>query len=168
MFFGFQLGNLIPADVYHHHHDTDDWTWKDETEHVNYTWRRVRQGTDQARVALMLSCSGTVAPESLPNEIDNNFSIYEIRTEGCEPSTNALRTRQGLENFKHMYEEFRRMVRRVHPELTTLHLFPAVSPPIAILCGRELMPKVDPVLRIYDFDKRSHGFCFRTEVNKND
>jgi len=55
-----------------------------------------------------------------------------------------------------------------HPQLETIHLFPAVPPPIAILCGRELMPKVDPALRVYDFRKKQGGFDFVLEVNKND
>ena len=49
-----------------------------------------------------------------------------------------------------------------------LHLFPAVPALIAILCGRELLPKVHPELLVYDFDKQKAGFTFQLKVNPHE
>ncbi len=164
---GHQLGNTIPADVYHHHHDTDDWSWKTSKHTRIFEHELVRTGKDIACVALLISVSGTITVSSLPKDIDERFYIYQIRPVKVRPSTNCLRTREDLENFKRTYEDLLRDLRYMHHSLDAINLFPAIPPPIAIVCGRELMPKVDPALRIYDFNKRQGGFMFSLEVNGN-
>lgn len=168
VYLGYQVGNTVPADVYRHHRDTDDWRWQEKDVHVQFASHLVRPGSDRTAVALLLSISGTVLPVNLPPEIDERFYIYEIAPIAVQPSTNCLKTRQELENFKRTYEECRREIYRKHPGLRTIHLFPAVPSPVAILCGRELMPKVDAALAVYDYDKRSGGFNYFLEVNQYD
>jgi SMODS-associated and fused to various effectors sensor domain len=163
---GNQLGNTIPADVYQHHHDTNDWVWKTGKPAISFRERLLRSGKDKASVALCLSISGTIELASLPPEIDDRFSVYELAPFGVKPSKNCVTTKETLENFKRAYEEFRRNLRRNHYPLDVLHLFPAVPPPVAILSGREMMPKVDPALHVYDFNK-SEGFKFSLEVDGN-
>ncbi len=165
---GDQLSNTIPLDVYHHHHDRDDWTWKDDVNPVTFSHELLQEGTDPASVALLLSISGQVHAQILPKSIDKSFYIYQIRTSNCKPSTNALKTREGLENFRRTFEDWRRSVLGFHRQVASVHLFPAVPPPIAVLCGRELMPKVDPVLKVYDFNKQRNGFNLILEVNPNE
>jgi len=46
-----------------------------------------------------------------------------------------------------------------------IHLFPAVPAPIALLCGRELLPKADPSLMVYDYVDNKQGFKFALQVN---
>jgi hypothetical protein len=65
-----------------------------------------------------------------------------------------------------VYEEARSLIRRDHAGLKTLHLFPAVPAPVAVLCGRELLPKVDPALIVYDRDKSNGGFQKILAVNE--
>lgn len=165
---GHRLGNTIPADVYHHHHDTEDWTWKTASRRAEFEHRLLRRGARRDCVALLVSISGTVETASLPSQIDKKFWLYEIRPKGMKSDTNCLKTRECLENFKRVYEEWLREVRRKHYPLGEIHVFPAVPPPVAILCGRELMPKVDPALRVYDYNKTRQGFGFSLEVNSND
>lgn len=162
---GRQLGRTLPADIYHHHHDQDNWLWKTRGRRVTFEHTRVRDGTDPACVALVLNVSGTIAVDGLPLEIDERFTIYAISPHDVRPSTNCIRTRENLEAFKQAYEEFLRDLRRTHDRVDTIRLFPAVPPSVAIACGRELMPKVDPALRIYDFDKAHGRFQFSLEVN---
>lgn len=165
---GRRLGSTVPADVYHHHHDKDNWIWKTHGRHITFEHKRVREGTDPACIALLLNVSGTISLSSLPQEIGEHFTIYEISPREVRPSTNCIRTREHLESFKQAYEEFLRDLRRMHHRVDMIHLFPAVPPPVAIACGRELMPKVDPALRVYDFDKTLGGFQFSLEVNGHD
>ena len=53
-----------------------------------------------------------------------------------------------------------------HAGLVSVHLFPAVPAPIAVLCGREILPKVHPELRIYDNNKRHGGFTYQLTINQ--
>ena len=165
---GKQLGNTMPADIFHHHHDKDNWSWKTRGRQITFEQKRVRQGSDPACVAVLLNVSGTIPLSTLPTEIGEHFSVYQIAPREVGPSTNCIRTHEHLESFKAAYEEFLRDLRRTYDRVDAIHVFPAVPPPVAIACGRELMPKVDPVLRVYDFDKTQGGFQFALEVNGND
>jgi hypothetical protein len=102
----------------------------------------------------------------LPTEIDEKFFIYEITLAKGTPRPSYLRTREDLSRFKDVYEEARSSIRRDHGSLAALHIFPAVPVPVAVLCGRELLPKVDPALVVYDNDKNSGGFKQILRVNQ--
>jgi SMODS-associated and fused to various effectors sensor domain len=59
-------------------------------------------------------------------------------------------------------------IRGEYPALRELHLFPAVPAPVAVACGFDLLPKVDPVLIIYDNIKEEGGFIERLRVNNHE
>ena len=114
---------------------------------------------------MVLSLSGTVPLGHLPKEIDRRYSIYELTLKGRNPSPIFLRTKQDLENFRLAYQAALSTMMREHRGIKSLHFFPAVPAPVAILCGRELLPKVHPELLVYDFDKRNVDFKFQLKVN---
>ena len=63
-----------------------------------------------------------------------------------------------------------RTIKANHGNISAISLFPAVPAPIAVLCGRELLPKVDPELWVYDNNKRKEnkGFNLILKVNEYD
>jgi len=152
------LSNKIPVDLYQRHRDSQAWVWKEEGEPVKYEVRQLRQGNDPRKVALLLSLSGEVLEHELPDEIDSEFSVYEITLDGANPSTAFLRTQEDLEAFKTVYREFLRELRSRHGPLDEVHVFPAVPAPIAVACGMERLQKIDPALLVYDCDKTKGGF----------
>ena len=166
VFLGSQLSNKVAVESYQRHRDTEDWVWKIDGEPIEYIFLKRQSGTDSSSVALILSLSGTIQISELPAEIDQRFSIYEITLARATPRPSFLRTREDLLRFKDIYEEARSSIRRDHGGLVAVHLFPAVPAPIAVLCGRELLPKVDPVLVVYDNDKKSAGFQQILKVNE--
>lgn len=165
VYLGSQLSNKIPVDLYQRHRDTEDWVWKTTGIPVQYQIKRLSAGTDRSNVALVLSLSGTVGPSSLPSEIDERFFVYEITLVDRLPSPTFLCLRQDLESFKTTYQTCLRMIGRDHSTASAIHLFPAVPAPIAVLCGRELLPKIDPALYVYDNDKKNGGFKLAWRVN---
>ena len=48
-----------------------------------------------------------------------------------------------------------------------LHLLPAVPAPVAIACGYDLLPKVDPNIIVYD-NIKPHGFLERLKVSNHE
>src|SRR5439155_26342164 len=98
-------------------------------------------GTDLSRVALLLSLSGSIQSAQLPLEINREVSIYEITLAEGTPRPSYLRMREELVRFKNVYEHALSSIRKDHPDVTAIHLFPAVPAPVAVLCGRELLPK---------------------------
>jgi len=158
VFLGNRLSNKVAVEPYQRHRDTEDWIWKTEGEPAEYKFHRRRKGTDVSNVALLLSLSGTTHLSDLPADIDKRFFIYEITLAKGTPRPGYLRMREDLARFKDVYEEARSSIRRDHAGLAAVHLFPAVPVPVAVLCGRELLPKVDPALIVYDRDKNNGGF----------
>lgn len=162
------LGNKIPTDLFQRHRDAENWTWKTDGALAEYKFERLSKGTDDEKVVLILSLSGKIHLDKLPPEIVGDASVYEITLNNANPNPNFLRQKQDLAAFKDIYQLALREIGGNHGKLERLHLFPAVPAPVAVLCGRELMPKVDPILSIYDDDKRHGGYRMILEVNKYD
>jgi hypothetical protein len=76
----------------------------------------------------------------------------------------VLKTRADLERFTAEYVRGMAHLRAQHQQLLQLHLFPAVPAPIGITLGRSRLPRVDPVLKVYDRDDRAGGFVAALEV----
>ena len=165
IFLGSQLSNKIPVELFQRHRDTEDWVWKTSGEPVEYKFHKIKPGHDPKNVALILSLSGKIHLDSLPPGIDSSYSVYEITLADGQPNPTYLRLREDLTKFKEKYQTSLRAVLRDHGQLKIIHLFPAVPAPVAVLCGKELLPKVDPKLKVYDFDKNKGGFNFILEVN---
>lgn len=168
IYLGRQLSNKVPLDPYQRHRDTEDWAWKQDGTAVGYRFRQIRKGKDRSKVALVLPLSGPVTVNDLPAAIDGRFSIYEINLARGTPNPTYLRLREDVTEFRRIYQEALRTIAGNHQALREIHLFPAVPAPIAVLCGRELLPKVDPVLLVYDYNKSQGGFQPTLRINENE
>lgn len=165
---GARLSNKIPTDLFQLHRDTETWTWKEARSSARYRFVRRRLGKDSTKVSLLLSLSGQIAAQDLPHIIDERYSIYEITLSHQVPRPTFLASKADLENFRLVYQKALSTITRNHGLVDDLHLFPAVPAPVAILLGRELLPKVHPALHVYDFNKRNGGFTFQLKVNANE
>lgn len=160
------LSNKVPNDLFQKHRDTKNWKWKNEGELVQNKVNIVKEGTDRKKVALVLSLSGKIYLEDLPSKVINEASVYEIILGNELPHPLFLNQNQDLINFSVIYQQTLRLIGANHGKLEELHLFPAIPAPVAVVCGQELMPKMDPVLVVYDGDKREGGYYRVLEVNK--
>jgi len=166
IYLGSQLSNKVPVDVFQRHRDTEDWVWKDSGTPAEYRFDKIREGRGQGCIALILSLSGKVKPEALPPTIDEQFTVYELTLANMDTNPTYLRQRDDLTRFKDTYQAALRTIARECGQCDSIHLFPAVPAPVAVFCGRELLPKVDPKLVVYDYDKRLGGFTPIIEVNQ--
>lgn len=164
-FLGSQLSNKVPLDLYQRHRDKENWAWKEGQASVVYDFRERQKGSDPLSVALMLSLSGLIPIERLPIEIDGKFSIYEIKLANIVPNPTFLNSKADLEEFRISYQLALGHILKNHPGIKSIEFFPAVPAPIAVLCGRELLSKVHPELRVYDNDKRHGGFLYQLTLN---
>jgi SMODS-associated and fused to various effectors sensor domain len=130
--------------------------------------RRRRTGANDVCVALVLSLSGTIDDRLLPSEIDADYSVYEITLQDRTPDPGFLNRREDLDNFRLTYRRFLAELMRDHPGIKELHVFPAVPAPVAVTCGHDLLPKVQPTLAVYDYDRMSGGFNNRLRINSHD
>lgn len=165
--FGAVLGNKVAAEMYQRHRDTEDWRWKTDGTPVAYSFERVKAGTPDGAVALVLSLSGQVSVDQVTAVAGASATVYELTLAGQDPRPTYLRLRDDLARFASEYREALAVIRATHPGLATLGVFPAVPAPVAVVMGRELLPKIDPVLLVHDFDK-VNGFQQRVKVNTYD
>lgn len=168
VYLGSCLSDKVPLTLYQRHRDSESWKWKNKGEVVSYEFRDLRRGSDAASVALLLSLSGRVCDDELPPEIDSRFSVYEITLVDVQPTPRFLNREESLRAFRDTFLGAMRHIVTSHPKLRRLHLFPAVPAPVAVAIGRDLMPKRDPALLVYDFDKRAGGFTPALEVNNRE
>jgi hypothetical protein len=164
-FLGNQLSNKVPLDLYQRHRDTEDWSWKTGGEPVKYSFEKIRGGTEGSRVVLMVALSGVLNLDDLPPEIAKDVAAYRLTLGNSVPMTTFLRTRRDLDEFRNQYQLAIATIVRDYPSVREIDFFPAAPAPIAVLCGRELLPKVHPALRIYDKDKNKGGFTYTLTIN---
>lgn len=165
--FGAVLGNKVAADVYQRHRDNEEWRWKTEGDPVNYAFKKIKDGGKDGAVAIVVSLSGKVPLDQVEARTGASTTIYEISLKGQTPKPTFLRLREDLARFATAYREALAIIRSEHVGLAELMVFPAVPAPVAVVMGRELLPKVDPVLLVHDFDK-VNGFQQRVKVNVYD
>lgn len=162
---GRELSDKVESDIFQRHRDTEDWTWKSADAPTEYVLKTIRHGTDAKSVALCLSLSGMIHAEALPAGIDKRFTVYDLTLANMQPNPTFLNSRADLTGFRMAYQKALRVIGGQHAGVSELHLFPAVPAPVAVLCGRELLPKVDPKLLVYDADKANGGFTLVLTVN---
>jgi hypothetical protein len=165
IFLGSKLSNKVPTDLYQRHRDSESWTWKKSGAPVKYKFRALQTGGDKNKVALLLCLSGCGPRDNLPAQIDETYSVYEITLDGTTASPTFLSLREDLEKFRIAYQDALAEIAKEHGGLKEIDLFPAVPAPIAVLCGRETLPKTHPALRVYDYDKSHEGFTYQLTVN---
>lgn len=162
------LSDKVPLTLYERHRDSEGWKWKNKGEVMSYEFRTLRRGSDPVSVALLLSLSGRIREDDLPGVIDSRFTVYEITLDGIEPTPRFLNREESLHAFRDVFLEAMRTIVANHRGLGQLHLFPAVPAPVAVAIGRDVMPKRDPTVLVYDFDKRAGGFTPALEVNNDE
>jgi len=150
VYVGNAIGDKVVTDFYQRHRDEPmDWRWR-HGEVAAFDVTRIQHGTDQKRIALVLSLSGRITRESLPANIDDQYHIYEIAPVGINPDRSIFNTRESLAAFQRTYQSALRAIEAEHGLRGELHLFPAIPAPVAVICGRELLKDVSPQLHVYD------------------
>lgn len=166
---GGELSNKIQVDFFQRHREVGKlWTWRTQGTAARFQVRKLRKGRSPSSVALVMDLSGAIPLGDLPSEIDHNYTVYRLSLVDQAPNLGFLRRREDLEAFRKTYRDFVAGLRKKHPRLRELHLFPAVPAPIAVCCAHDLLPKAHPALLVYDYDKSRGGFVFRVRVNGNE
>jgi len=148
---GRELGNKVNVDLFQRQRDpARGWRWYDDGPIVDFDLVRLRTGTTSDRVGLLLSISARLDLASLPSEVDDQFTLYELVPRGVAPSVELIRRREDLLAFRTAYRAALESICSAHSGLQSLLLFPAVPAPIAVACGQEIMPKAHPALRVFD------------------
>jgi SMODS-associated and fused to various effectors sensor domain len=150
VYLGYVLDDKIPAELYQKHKGADEgWLWPESKIGANFEIITHHTNSSQGEIALILSLSGTVPVDDLPEGI-KDLTIWEIRPVGITPNPNLFRSQQTLDAFARSYQDLLANLEQTHKSAKTIHLFPAAPITAAITCGRHLMRGVHPALTVYD------------------
>lgn len=166
MVLGESLSDKIPTELYQRHRDTESWRWKASGDVITFETKKLREGTDPQKVAMLVAVSGQLTEGDLSEGIDRSYSVYRISPTNAAPGTGILQVADSLREFGSEYRRSLRWLSSEHPNATEIALFPAVPAPVAVAMGRDLLPKRDPVLVVYDFNRAHGGFKKALEINK--
>lgn len=159
VYLGNAIGDKVATDFYQRHRDEPaNWRWRDG-DPITFETRQIQVGTDKKLVALVLSLSGIISRESLSENINDKYNIYEITPMNIEPGRTIFRTAQSLAAFQQEYQSTLRMIEANHGLKGDLHLFPAIPAPVAVICGREILKDISPKLHIYDITENGYEFA---------
>jgi hypothetical protein len=134
---------------------------------VQFDLHQLGDAGSVTELGLVLSLSGSVSHESLPSFAADQ-PLFEIRPSSHQPNTALIRQRGDLEAFRATYRRAVAELRGRYPALKRIHLYPAVPAPVAVACGFDLLPKVDPEFFIYDNLREEGGFIKRLSVNDHE
>ena len=163
IYLGYCLGDKVATDIYQKHRTGDEgWVWDKKGETIQFERRLLQKGSDNTKVALVLSVSGKILRAELPKHIGEDFYIYEIMPEEIKPNREVVSLESTLSAFRTVYQRLLREIERSHKETEEIHLFPAIPVSVAVVCGRELLKDVTPNLYVYD--KVGDEYKFTMEV----
>jgi hypothetical protein len=158
IYLGSLLPNTIPTDLYQRHRDTERWTWKENEKPVSFKREVIQEGGKDGQVTVIVDLSGTIPPDALPGEIRDGAWLYRLTLADRVPDPTFLSSRGDLDRFKAEYQALLGDITARHGILPEINMVPAVPAPIAILIGRERLPKVHPALRVFDRNGSDYGF----------
>lgn len=162
IYFGYELGDVIPSDVYQPRRDSNNpWKWQVFSDaKFNYTVA-TPSFADKCHdkiVVLNLSLSDTIHPQAIAQVLEEPYCTYKMVVP--EPGRNYLTSKEQLELFKVEMRTLLGRIKKAHHTGYKIHLFPAVPASVAVSLGQLLLPKSDPAIHIYDYNSRCEGFQY--------
>lgn len=162
---GTLLDDTVPVDLYPKQRDGDEgWGWTSTAAHVGFGFTQIRVGNDPSKVALLVSVSGSVDQDRLPNQVDDQYTIYELRPTGTLPAPGLISSADALDAFSRTWREVLATVEAQHHGVQNLPTFAAVPAAAAVNMGRHLMRAAHPPLHIYDRVTGSDTYQFTTST----
>lgn len=165
-YLGSLIGDIESVDLYQKHRGKSGWKWKDESDNFRMEHYRVVNPVKhnaKAKNAILISISGMVDRKKVLELIGKDCNLYEIAA--VKTGLDFLSSRLKLEMFCREYRQLLGNIRDMNGHNKELHLFCAAPSPVAVECGRAVLPKCDPPLRVYDFNKRKNGFVYALTIN---
>lgn len=164
---GTLIDDTVPVDIYPKRRDGDEgWGWTSAPARVKFDFTQVQVGSDPTKVALLVSVSGSVDQRRLPCEIDDGYTIYELRPADTLPTPGLIGSAESLDAFSQTWREVLATVEAQHHGVHTLPTFAAVPAAAAISMGRHLMRAAHPPLDVYDRVIDSDTYQFATSTAK--
>jgi hypothetical protein len=158
MYFGKKLGDILPMEIYQRHRDIEEWVWPSAGGNSQpYSVDVVRSaGKGASDVILELSLSDLIDPDSIRRVLDGELPWYRLSIP--EPNRDHLKSKAQLREFSNLYHRTLSRITADAGKRCMIHLFHAVPVSAAIQMGRNLLPKADARIQVYDFNRDENGW----------
>ena len=159
MFLGKCIGDTIPTDLYQSHRNITDtnhtWSWPKEKQDIEtcYIVRSPQINKGSKNVAIALSLSAEIPEGRYAKLVSAGFSVYEITIKN--PSLYFLKSPKQIQDFSRAYRKLLNKIQVTHGDSCQISIIPAVPAPIAVECGRVLLPKSDPEIFACEYDDQN-------------
>ena len=167
MYLGKCIGDTVAANLFQSHRDIHDpsrtWTWrKNNPKNFNYIVSELAN-KEGKKVLLKIALSDFIAEDKYSTLLDENTSVYEISI--SEPSTNFLKHPTQIESFRDHYRKLLNLIQSRHGNDCNISILSAIPCPIAIECGRALLPTKDPEISAYNYYAETGEFKNVLRIN---
>ncbi len=162
---GAALGEGIQVDLYPTRRSASGgFGWTPDVEVAEFAFER-RQSGDSAKVAVLVSLSGTVDAARLPPDVDASWTVYELTLTNMSEGVETICSQAALDNFTRCWRDLLAALERDHAGVDSVSVFPAVPVTAAIAIGRALIRGAHPTLAIYDLSAASERYEFAMDVS---
>ena len=130
---------------------------------MRYRFVRINHGRHK-KVALVLSLSGKIRLQDLPEEVRMSSAIYEITLDGLTPQPTFLRQKRDLDAFRAVYQQAIATILQAHGPLNTVDVFPAVPAPDRRALRSGIAAQGSPEAARVRQRQNTGGFTFKLEA----
>ncbi|MCC5654751.1 SAVED domain-containing protein [Nostoc sp. XA013] len=167
IYLGRCIGDTVPTDIYQSHRNIENtsktWSWQEDANYeLNYLIS-CEQEEKSKIVLLKLAISDTINSDKYNNILTNDCNIYQITV--SEPSPHFLKSKKQLEIFSYEYRKLLNQIQAKHGKNCQILILPAVPVPIAVECGRVILPTKDPEIFVCEYYKEQGGFQKVLKIN---
>lgn len=170
IYFGYELGDVIPSDVYQPHRDSSNpWQWQllnDAKFNYMIEAPNLVDKCNDKIVVLNLSLSDTIHPQAIDQVLKDPYCTYKLTVP--VPDRNYLTSKEQLELFKVEMRTLIWRIKEAHHGDYEIHLFPAIPASVAVSLGQLLLPKSDPAIHIYEYNWRCGGFRYALSISQKE
>lgn len=166
VFFGNLIGDKRTVDLYQRHLKADNWKWQESQEELSEQYFNIIEPDEhnsETDTAVIVSISSKIKKSTISRIMIGSYNCYELTA--SDPSRDFLSTRSKLKTFSYEYRRLLEILRANNGHNKPIHLFCAVPAPVAIECGRLVLPKSDPPIKVYDFINDAGGYTCALTIN---
>jgi hypothetical protein len=144
---GALIGNKVEASTHQWDRVAESWCFRRERQFARraITFGRVPPANGR-ELALAMSLSGEVSTEAVAAGVPG---LPVVRFGVPLPSPSLVEDADDVRGFRNVFTTLMAAVR--NQGYRRVHVFPAMPLSLAVEFGRQLLPKVDPVVKVWDF-----------------
>jgi hypothetical protein len=155
------MGNKAPAAVYQWTRGNETWKFQPErkAERQVCQFGEVPPGEGRDEIALLMSFSGEVDRDAVEQALPGR---PQVRFGAGTPNPNLVEDADDVRHFRTQLGSLLASIRNAG--YRRVHVFPAMPLSFSVEFGRQLLPKADPAMEVWDYQQGKFVHALRLKV----